>query len=229
MPRFELKRLSSYGDESLINELKRVAGLIPEGKLTTRQFDNHSKVHSSTLFRRFGSWRNALAAAGLSNRFDDSTRAFSDEECFENLLAVWTALGRQPSFRDMAKPPSRIGTEAYVRHWGTWQKALEAFVERVNQDAPSETQSVSGTTASKQIPVRRTGRSIPLGLRYTVLMRDRFRCVLDGRSPATHPVTLHIDHIKPWAEGGETVLENLRTLCSECNLGKGAREEVIHP
>jgi 5-methylcytosine-specific restriction endonuclease McrA len=31
---------------------------------------------------------------------------------------------------------------------------------------------------------------------------------------------LHIDHIVPWSKGGETALENLETLCSECNLGK---------
>ncbi len=30
----------------------------------------------------------------------------------------------------------------------------------------------------------------------------------------------HIDHIKPWSKGGETVLENLQTLCATCNLGK---------
>ena len=33
-------------------------------------------------------------------------------------------------------------------------------------------------------------------------------------------IELHIDHIIPWSKGGETVLENLQTLCSDCNLGK---------
>ncbi|MDR2876514.1 MAG: HNH endonuclease [Chromatiales bacterium] len=26
--------------------------------------------------------------------------------------------------------------------------------------------------------------------------------------------------MKPWSKGGETVIENLRTLCSLCNIGK---------
>jgi 5-methylcytosine-specific restriction endonuclease McrA len=34
-------------------------------------------------------------------------------------------------------------------------------------------------------------------------------------------VELHADHISPWADGGKTVLENLQTLCQNCNLGKG--------
>ena len=42
-----------------------------------------------------------------------------------------------------------------------------------------------------------------------------------GASPAKDShVVLHADHIKPWSKGGETVLENLRTLCMKCNIGK---------
>jgi 5-methylcytosine-specific restriction endonuclease McrA len=33
-------------------------------------------------------------------------------------------------------------------------------------------------------------------------------------------VQLHVDHIKPWSLGGETVAENLQTLCDQCNAGK---------
>ena len=51
--------------------------------------------------------------------------------------------------------------------------------------------------------------------------RDNFKCCKCGKSPAKDPsVELHVDHIIPWAKGGETVLENLQTLCSDCNLGK---------
>jgi 5-methylcytosine-specific restriction endonuclease McrA len=53
-------------------------------------------------------------------------------------------------------------------------------------------------------------------------MRDRFRCLACGRSPATHlNVELHADHILAVANDGKTTLENLQTLCQDCNLGKG--------
>lgn len=57
-------------------------------------------------------------------------------------------------------------------------------------------------------------------LRYEVLQRDNFRCVICGRAEADG-VKLHVDHIKPVSKGGKTVLDNLRTLCQDCNLGKG--------
>lgn len=65
-------------------------------------------------------------------------------------------------------------------------------------------------------------RSISDKLRYQVLKRDNFKCCACGASPAKDPsVELHIDHIIPWSKGGETVIDNLQTLCSKCNLGKG--------
>ncbi len=58
-------------------------------------------------------------------------------------------------------------------------------------------------------------------LRYEILKRDGFRCVLCGKSQ-TDGVKLEVDHIKPVSKGGKTEESNLRTLCENCNRGKGA-------
>ena len=58
-------------------------------------------------------------------------------------------------------------------------------------------------------------------LRFLTLRRDGFRCKACGRSPANEPgVELEVDHVVAWSEGGETVLENLQSLCQRCNGGK---------
>lgn len=68
----------------------------------------------------------------------------------------------------------------------------------------------------------KTSRVISDKLRYQVLKRDNFKCCACGASPAKDvSVELHIDHIIPWSKGGETKIDNLQTLCSKCNLGKG--------
>ncbi len=63
---------------------------------------------------------------------------------------------------------------------------------------------------------------IPQGLRVDVFVRDKYRCVMCGRA-ASDGVVLHADHIVPESQGGETTMENLQTLCADCNVGKGNR------
>lgn len=57
-------------------------------------------------------------------------------------------------------------------------------------------------------------------LRYLILKRDGYKCQICGRTQEDG-VKLHVDHIIPVSKGGETKMENLRTLCEDCNLGKG--------
>lgn len=61
-------------------------------------------------------------------------------------------------------------------------------------------------------------------MRYDVLKRDGFRCVLCGMS-AKDGAMLHVDHIIPVSKGGKTTMDNLRTLCEKCNLGKSNKIE----
>lgn len=270
--KFELKRLTDYSDEALLNELRRVAELIHSPKISKREFKHYSCVHWSTLERRFGSWNKALYAAGLSERVDKSKetvtkemviselqrvskihdnktfsrdefnenalfsdhvvrklfgtwhkamqaagmstnalgKRYTDEECFENLLQVWTHHGRQPTHREMTQPPSKVGPKAYTRRWGTWTKALYAFVQRVDEDLhTTKTAMKTGPSCDMDSPSEKIEkiddadrRDIRLGLRYTVLNRDRFKCVLCGNSPATSlECRLHVDHIIPFSKG----------------------------
>lgn len=62
-------------------------------------------------------------------------------------------------------------------------------------------------------------RHIPLGLRYKVLKNNAFKCVACGHG-VDDGAKLHIDHKLPFSLGGLTELNNLQTLCSECNLSK---------
>lgn len=65
-------------------------------------------------------------------------------------------------------------------------------------------------------------------LRYDIMNRDGFRCVICGAS-ANEGAHLHVDHIIPIAKGGKSVPSNLRTLCERCNIGKSAKIEHDNP
>lgn len=64
-------------------------------------------------------------------------------------------------------------------------------------------------------------KAIPKKVRFEIFKRDNFKCQYCGRS--SPDVVLHIDHIKPVADGGTGDISNLITACIDCNLGKGAR------
>ncbi len=65
----------------------------------------------------------------------------------------------------------------------------------------------------------KTKRNIPLVMRYKVFKKDNFKCVACGRN-ANDGAKLHVDHKIPFSLGGLTELNNLQTLCSECNISK---------
>ena len=232
--RFELDRLPEYTDEAILQETRRVAGLSVPAPLTTLEFNRYAKVASCTVARRFGSWQEALKKAGVElSKFG---RRYSEYEYFENILAVWTHHGRQPRRREMNMHPSLISGQSYKRKFGTWTKALIAFVQHMDEPASASHEDPAIGPESQSEPADRnlrgktsnsTGpRAISLSLRYLILKRDSFKCVLCGRAPATHPgCELHVDHILPFSKGGATLPENLRTTCSTCNLGKGDKIE----
>jgi len=70
-------------------------------------------------------------------------------------------------------------------------------------------------------------RSISLQLRNEILERNGFTCQLcgvtagdpDPADPSKH-ARLHVDHVKPITQGGTNDRDNLRVLCTACNLGK---------
>lgn len=94
-------------------------------------------------------------------------------------------------------------------------KALGQFVAYANaQDAriPIPVKAANG---------HKTGRDPSLRLRFRVMKLDNFSCRACGASPALkRGLSLNVDHVKVWSLGGETIEDNLQTLCAACNLGK---------
>lgn len=217
--------------DEILEEIRRVALIVGRTDIVADDLRQHASIGVDAIRKRFGSLKAALHAADLIERAHG--RRYTDDECFENLLRVWTHYGRPPKHSEMNLPPSEVGPKAYTARWETWNKALHAFVERVNADLEEDPKNPAvGTSETAQTRAPRNAvdehdrREIRLGLRYTVLKRDNFKCVLCGASPALRPgVQLHVDHIFPFSKGGKTEIGNLRTLCKDCNLGKAARIE----
>lgn len=223
--KFELNDFHrNTSDEELLNDLKAVSNIINKDTVTMEEYNQYGKYHSTTLTRRFESWFLCLQKAQL--QMSRSKIGISNEALFDNIEKVWIKLGKQPSYTQMEEYGEfSIGT--YTKRFGGWRKALEAFVDYVNSTEIKIDESEPTSDTTSDVANHITRRDINLRMRFIVMKRDNFKCCMCGRSPATTPgLELHIDHIIPWSKGGETVIDNLQTLCSDCNLGKSNLSET---
>lgn len=220
----KLKRVKgqSVTDDELLNDLRAVAKELNKPTVPQKTYAKLGEYEYSTLIRRFGSWNAALKKAGLEITHEQE---ITKEKLFENILFLWTKLGRQPVRSDLTSEDSSYSQSPYNRMFSSWTKALEEFVEFVNSN---ESLNSKDLRKNENVGLSRsnTSRDPSLRLRYQVLKRDLFSCKICGASPAKNPaVLLHVDHIQPWSKGGETVIENLQVLCEKCNLGKSNLHE----
>ncbi len=210
-------------NEQLIADLQRIAVKLGKNRLSSAENNEHGKYGTTTFIRRFGSWFNALEKAGL-----EKTRTpmnVPEEDLFQNLEEIWIKLGRQPKYAEIQKPLSKYHVGTYENRFGTWRKALERFVAYINNEERSSSEESIKDIRVEPSTLHKTKRGINWRLRFIAMRRDNFKCKSCGRSPATDPtIILHVDHIKAWANSGETILENLQTLCSKCNIGKSDLE-----
>jgi hypothetical protein len=222
--KYQLKDFNrNVPDIELLDDIKLIAVKLGVDKLSSRDYDiNGGKFTAGTIGVRFGSWNNALAKAGLKLILKHNP---SDIELFKNLEDVWISLGQQPVSRDLKRPLSEFSPSAYISKFGSFRKALEAFVEFINSDDINEEIDIIEQVASEKDKVdeivfkHKTKRFPSERLKVQVLMRDGNTCRLCGITLTGD--NIHFDHIHPWSKGGETILENLQVLCAPHNLAKG--------
>lgn len=64
---------------------------------------------------------------------------------------------------------------------------------------------------------------IPRNLRERIIERDGRRCVYCDEDLSS--AEIHMDHVIPESQGGETTYNNLQVTCRKCNLAKGVLTE----
>lgn len=231
-------------DKVLLNDLAKTAKSLGKDYISMKEYAIYGGFHSSTVYSRFGSWNAAAAKAGLKVKI---IKNVTPEDMMMNLKKVWDSLGRQPKLNDMVSPVSAYGKAMYANRYGSWLEVLDEFVKFMNKGknkiAGYKPEKILHNRIVTRTPKRQKhalkrfyreakrkrllkGKSINAGLRFKIFKRDNYKCRICGASPAVNPqVTLHVDHIIPRAKGGETIPDNLQTLCRNCNLGKGTHSK----
>lgn len=232
--KFDRQRLDKISEDKILAELERVASILNYSYFGRREFDRISTMSSNTVMRQYqGKWsyainklKKTLSDKGIELHFQIAphNQKYNHDDMMSELRRIWNLVGQRPSRDEWERNNPKISYITYVRRYGGWKNACTQLLE------DKESQSRSSSLSQKvEKPIRNNkvrnksnnSRNISLKVRLKVLSRDNFRCVYCGSSPVTSVGTkLHIDHIKPFSEGGENSINNLQTLCEECNLGK---------
>ena len=125
----------NYSDEEIVADLLRVASIYKKSTLTNKEYSKYGKCHAGTLIRHYGTWNTVLELAGLKSVLN---RNFNNEDLFEEIERVWTLLGRQPTATDIKNGVSKYSLNSYVRRFGGWRAALQAFVDFIYEDKEHE-------------------------------------------------------------------------------------------
>jgi hypothetical protein len=108
--------------DDLIAELRRVDGLLSDD-LRRKDMDEHGKYSAQTYANRFGSWSDAVDAAGITTERADSSPV-SDSDLLDALLKMNAGSEGRPTTSQMDEE-GPYTARTYRRRFGSWKQALE--------------------------------------------------------------------------------------------------------
>lgn len=114
--------------ETLLEDLRDLAdelGEPPRFKEMVERGDHRARTYT----KRYGSWAEALEAAGLDpDERAGGTQQVSTDQLLADLLRLRDELGRVPTATDVVEEGNH-GIATYQRRFGSWSEAVEAAFE----------------------------------------------------------------------------------------------------
>jgi len=109
-------------DQELLAEIERLADELGQTP-SSRDMAEHGEFGRITYRKHFGSWNNALEAAGFDRR--RPKRKTSESELVAELRRLADELGTTPTTEDMQRG-GEFSPGTYINRFGSWSAALEA-------------------------------------------------------------------------------------------------------
>lgn len=160
-----------------IAELRRVAEKLQTPRLSMSQFKQHGRISVTTIVNGFGTWNQALEAAGILTTLPGPTPALmqqkiSDDELLQEIIRLTQERGAKPTNSEM-NAKGKFSDYTYRKRWGSLNKAckiayakygfpqvqggqvLEAKVQLPTETAATQTQVIVPQTYRPLDPPRR--------------------------------------------------------------------------
>lgn len=114
----------------------------------------------------------------------------------------------------------------------TWNKHKKQYTDKKSKDMVKATNkkyrsSAKGKASNLNTRVRRLATLESAGSvtskEVEKLLKDTTTCSWCNKNLSDTGVVTHIDHHVPLSKGGSNTIDNLRAICSTCNLSKGPK------
>lgn len=114
--------------EDLLDELRRLAD--GETPPSVKEMKEQGQYSWPTYSNRFGSWNEAITAAGFEPRpAGGVTGKLDRDDLLDDLIAGYEVVGRWPT-RELYRACGEYSTGPYYREFGSWDGAIAAAKER---------------------------------------------------------------------------------------------------
>ncbi|HOJ05867.1 MAG TPA: DEAD/DEAH box helicase family protein [Bacteroidota bacterium] len=168
------------------------------------------------ILRHIGQLGSAPEFFTFEHRDDHDLDALAEDFSFRKGLNVWEL---DQSLRAEYNRSSRLWNVFYY-NYEMFKTQYDACVNRILLRKHQRNEFPSIEVVAKRSSVVKP-KEPSLELKEQVKRRDGYRCLCCGESAKR---ALEIDHIAPAYYGGENSIENLQTLCGDCNRWKATNE-----
>lgn len=213
-----LRKGPVHTKQEIIDSLKQFARENGVASFTQKKYDawKHRALCSAQIADRFGSWTLAMESAGIKPMCGPTKDPI---EMVETFMDCWVQQKDVPTVNALVNHLKRTGSKYTIHMYTHYFGGVRRLARRVSEHQLgkiSENQLVERYYSEGN--VKRQAMSPKQ--RLAVLARDGFRYVLCGQSREDSKVTLEVDHRVPVTQGGSNDIDNLQTLCKDCNRGK---------
>ncbi|MDO8630614.1 MAG: HNH endonuclease [Phycisphaerales bacterium] len=226
-----------YSKDDLFDEIQRLweqCGRQP----TQKEMQKQGNISPKCYAKMYGSWTKAIHAfcedrnddpapiviPGLQNGDKRTPTPFVNTASSNAATALTANNTSTPHAGAIEPSPELIATNRSTTHAAA--DGFMALMGAHQEVAPEAPINIPSRTGPPRVIEHKTGRTVSPKLRFKVFKRDNFTCKACGRSRANHPgLELEADHVVAYSPSnetvpcGETILDNLQTLCRECNVG----------
>ncbi len=117
--------------QEIIQEIQRIANKVSPRPITQEDFKKESIIPFGTLRYQFGTFSNAIVAAGLKPNPQgipiSGYKKLSDNDLLKEIARLWDLTGYRPT-ESILNSKGNFSTRPYRKRWGSFNNAVDEFI-----------------------------------------------------------------------------------------------------